>query len=261
MDRLGEPVHNVRQHIESDTGQDMEEMDQYSDSDSDFNTVRKEVAIDTSSKSSKEPKKERRNKKGKKEKKKLKELKKLERKLKKLKAKKLLETGKASGLTDSDASEAEEDYDDRIEYFIAEGDQRAEKLHPSQPTKESKKEKQKKHQSPPKDKSKKKRLDSGDSRKAKKDLGKEEDSDDELFAFFEKEEGQISSATSTLGKKSDTNRNRKLSLRSSLATSEVTPKKKETPTHELSLRSRIDKKNEKIMKRVKEVEEDKLIHR
>ena len=91
----------------------------------------------------------------------------------------------------------------------------------------------------------------------------------ELFAFFEKEEGQVSSTTSTLGRKSDTSRNRKLSLRSSLATSEVTSKKKEThnpdkgvsPTHEVSLRSRITKKNEKIMKRAKEVEEDKLVHR
>ena len=172
-------------------------------------------------------------------------------------------------MSDSEASEAEEDYDDQIEYFIAEGDQRAQKSHPSQHTKESKKEKQKKYQSSPKDTTKKKRSGSGDTKKAKNDLRKEEDSDDELFAFFEKGEGQISSTTSTLGKMSDTNRNRKMSLRSSLSTTEVTPKKQEThkpdkgvsPTHELSLRGRITKKNEKIMKRVKEVEEDKLIHR
>ena len=128
MDRLGKPVHKEKTRRNASE----EYNDQYTKSDDtndfDYNTkgniesadLESHQPSDTDLMNNKKSKKDKREKKDKKEKKKLKELKKLEKKLKKLKAKK---RHKSSEKYASEESETDS-YDDKIEYFMSEEDEK-----------------------------------------------------------------------------------------------------------------------------------------
>ena len=275
LDRLGEPVHKDSGPVndEAERGFEYSHDDCSNDFDNSDRDVTKAASQlyqhqDMNVANIKKLKREKRDKKDKKEKKKLKELRKLEKKLKKLTAKK---RQKKSGRVDSNASDTEEDYDDRIEYFMSEEDEEDHEASSMQHIKESKKLKQSK--SSPKIAVSKKRSVSSDSNKPKKEDKKEDDGDDEdLFAFFEKPEGQtISTANSISGKRSELTKKSNTPTAASLPTvvCEGTSKKRKdaakhkgvSPNDELSLMSKMKKKNEKTMQRMKEIEEDKLFHR
>ena len=271
MDRLGDPVHKSKILLTNKE----EHCDEYQPSDESIE-YKKEVEIGTEKATfqiqelkgtditnAKKSKREKRDKKEKKEKKKLKELKKLEKKLKKLKARK---RQKSSDIYNSEASETEEDYDDRIEYFMSGGDDSEPERSTTLSAKGSKKSKGTKYT--PNPQSKKRQL-SGESNRPKKQDKNEEDSDDELFAFFEKDDGQLlGKASSSTDKKIESKVKDHTSTTSFSTAPEGISKKQDTikgkaglSSNESSLMIKMKKKNEKTMKRQKEIEEDKLFHR
>jgi hypothetical protein len=273
LDRLGEPVHKSKVILTStedycDEYQPSDDSIEYNHGtkvDTEKGTFQIQELTSTDISSNKKSKREKRDKKEKKEKKKLKELKKLEKKLKKLKARK---HQKSSDLCNSEPSETEDDYDDRIEYFMSGGDDSEPERATAQPAKESKKSKGTKSSSNPK--SNKRQL-SSDSNKPKKQDKNEEDSDDELFAFFEKDDGQLLGKASSSADKRIELKNKEHTT-STASFSSTAPdgisKKQDTikvkaclSSNETSLMSKMKKKNEKTIKRLKEIEEDKLFHR
>ena len=271
LDRLGEPVHrnaislsNTEEYC--DEYHPSEDSLEYNDEKvgTDKGTSQLKELKSTDIAGNKKSKREKRDKKEKKEKKKLKELKKLEKKLKKLKAKK---RQKSSDLYDSEASETEEDYDDTIEYFMSGGDDSETERSNMQSAKERNKSKRAKsspnHQ--------KIAQYNSDSNKAKKQEKRVEDSDDELFAFFEKDEVQLTGKTSSSTEKKiepkvkeRTSSTTRLSLEEDGISKKKHTNKINKPglsKDESSLMNKMKKKNEKTMKRQREIEEDKLFHR
>ena len=273
LDRLGEPVHKSKILISST--EDYCDEYQASDDSLEYNNETKvdvekrtfqiQEIKSTDITNNKKSKREKRDKKEKKEKKKLKELKKLEKKLKKLKARK---RQKSSDIYNSEASETEEDYDDRIEYFMSGGDDSEPEGSTKQTAKESKKSKGTK--SSPNPQSRKRQL-SSESNKPKKQYKNEEDSDDELFAFFEKDDGQLSGKPSSSTEKRLESKMKEHTASnasfSSTAPDGISKKQDSIKTkaclssNENSLMGKMKKKNEKTMKRQKEIEEDILFHR
>ena len=273
LDRLGEPVH--KQKVTVHETEDYEADYVQSDDSCGYNKGEKDsvgkiihpsgqykYSTDVDLKKSK---REKRDKKDKKEKKKLKELKKLEKKLKKLKAKK---HQKKVEKFDSEPSETDdEDYDDRIEYFMSEGDQ--EEQESSAILNEKADKKLKRTKSSPKIN---KRHTSGGSNHSKKEETNVDDSDDELFAFFEKDDAQLTGkVNSNTNKRTESKAKVHTSSSSHLSSIPLdnnSKRKKDSSkakggssNEELNLLGKMKKKNEKTIRRMKEIEEDKLVHR
>ena len=267
MDRLGKPVHKEKTRRNASE----EYNDQYTKSDDtndfDYNTkgniesadLESHQPSDTDLMNNKKSKKDKREKKDKKEKKKLKELKKLEKKLKKLKAKK---RHKSSEKYASEESETDS-YDDKIEYFMSEEDEK--EVSHKQP--EGKK---LKHSKGPKTSGNKKNA-TDNSNSLKKKYEKEDDSDDELFAFFEKDDGDVGAKTvPIIDKKNESKGKSNIHLASKVSAAAESDIQRKKDTSKLkpgsskdssNLMSKMKKKSDKTLKRMKEIEEDRLVHR
>ena len=260
MKRLGKPVHREknRENLLDDYSADYQKTVDVCDL-SNVNTGNEDLTShlpqspDIDLPNVKKSKREKREKKDKKEKKKLKELKKLEKKLKKLKAKKRHKSSEKYSSEDSDT----DSYDDRIEYFMSDDDKVSNKAHERKKSKAVKASKS----------SVNSRTDTNNSRK---NYVKEDDSDDELFAFFEKDDGDSSTKTTVVSdRKIDSKAKSKsqvtnkvlVSSASDIKTKKDSSKLKVGSSNDSNLLSKMKKKNDKTLKRMKEIEEDRLIHR